>query len=136
MDRLTRFVDFIRTCPRAGAPLIDGFRDHCESGSDVRRCGECLADLCGPPSADAGESRSSGESFALAAMVPGQRARIERVPVRPGAPARLADMGVAPGAVLEVERTGPGGDPLYVLVNGYHLSIRRGEAKDILLRAL
>ena len=46
---------------------------------------------------------------------------------------RLLDMGLVPGAPVQVERIAPLGDPVEVEVRGYHLSLRRREAADILV---
>jgi Fe2+ transport system protein FeoA len=37
-------------------------------------------------------------------------------------------MGVIEGADVEVVRVAPMGDPIEILVQGYHLSLRRAEA--------
>ena len=44
---------------------------------------------------------------------------------------RLMEMGILPGTPLKVVRFAPLGDPVEVLVRGYHLSLRRGEAAGI-----
>ncbi len=44
---------------------------------------------------------------------------------------RIMDMGLLPGAELEMVRRAPLGDPLEVIVKGYHLSLRKEEAKRI-----
>lgn len=44
------------------------------------------------------------------------------------APGRLLEMGMLPGAVVEVVRLAPLGDPIDLKVRGYHLSIRKHEA--------
>ena len=41
---------------------------------------------------------------------------------------RLQEMGVNEGADLEVIRMAPLGDPMEILVQGYHLSLRKTEA--------
>ena len=41
---------------------------------------------------------------------------------------RLQEMGVIEGADLEVVRMAPLGDPMEILVQGYHLSLRKTEA--------
>jgi len=48
-----------------------------------------------------------------------------------GALRRIADMGVTPGAVIEVERVAPLGDPIEVKIRGYRLSLRKSEAAAI-----
>jgi len=66
-------------------------------------------------------------------LVTGDRARI--VCVNNGAPAcvrmRLLDMGVTKGATLKVERHAPLGDPVEIVLKGYHLAIRMSEARNI-----
>ncbi|HPQ68403.1 MAG TPA: ferrous iron transport protein A [bacterium] len=44
---------------------------------------------------------------------------------------RLLDMGLGKGTALKVEKIAPLGDPIDVLVKGYHLSLRKEEAKTI-----
>jgi Fe2+ transport system protein FeoA len=44
---------------------------------------------------------------------------------------RLLEMGVVPGAKVEVERLAPLGDPVEIMIMGYHLSLRRSEAAEI-----
>ena len=44
---------------------------------------------------------------------------------------KLLSMGLIPGVLFRVIRSAPMGDPLEILVNGFHLSLRRQEA-DIL----
>lgn len=44
---------------------------------------------------------------------------------------RLLDMGIVPGVEVRVERVAPLGDPIDVVVKGYHLSLRREEAKAV-----
>ena len=46
-------------------------------------------------------------------------------------PRRLMEMGMLPGAVVEVVRLAPFGDPIDLKVRGYHLSIRKHEADMI-----
>jgi len=44
---------------------------------------------------------------------------------------RIMDMGLLPGESLEMVRRAPLGDPLEVVVKGYHLSLRKSEARFI-----
>lgn len=41
---------------------------------------------------------------------------------------RLLEMGVIEGAGVEVVRMAPLGDPMEIIVQGYHLSLRKSEA--------
>jgi len=44
---------------------------------------------------------------------------------------RLIEMGLGKGTIIEVERVAPLGDPIEIKVKGYHLSIRKDEARHI-----
>lgn len=48
-------------------------------------------------------------------------------------PGRLMEMGLLPGTAIEVVRLAPLGDPMDVRVRGYHLSLRRHEARLVLV---
>lgn len=47
---------------------------------------------------------------------------------------RLLSLGVAPGISLKVVRRAPLGDPLQVQIGKLNLSIRRNEARNVLIR--
>jgi ferrous iron transport protein A len=61
----------------------------------------------------------------------GQRATIVRVGGEKAARRRLLDMGLVNGETVTVERVAPMGDPIEVLIKGYHLSLRKQEASQI-----
>ena len=44
---------------------------------------------------------------------------------------RLMEMGIVPGAPVSVIRSAPLGDPIEIRIRGYHLALRRGEARTI-----
>ena len=44
---------------------------------------------------------------------------------------KLMEMGCVPGEVVMVEQIAPLGDPISILVAGYHLSLRINEAENI-----
>ena len=44
---------------------------------------------------------------------------------------RMLSMGLVPGSKVKVEKVAPLGDPVDVLVEGYHLSLRKDEAELI-----
>ncbi|RLA96323.1 MAG: DtxR family transcriptional regulator, partial [Deltaproteobacteria bacterium] len=62
-------------------------------------------------------------------LEPGKKGRITAVKGKGGLRKRLLDMGIVPGALVEMERVAPLGDPVEVRVKGYHLSLRKEEAE-------
>ena len=69
----------------------------------------------------------------LSQLKPSERGTIAKIggdgPVR----RRILDMGVVPGTEVEVVKVAPLGDPVDLLIRGYHLSLRKEEAKEILV---
>ncbi len=49
---------------------------------------------------------------------------------------RLMSMGMVPGTEIKVEKVAPLGDPIDVLVKGYHLSLRKEEANQVIVEEL
>ncbi len=46
---------------------------------------------------------------------------------------RLYDMGVTPGAEIKLIKVAPLGDPMCILLRGYELSVRKDEAKEVVM---
>ncbi|MGC9172426.1 DtxR family transcriptional regulator [Caldisericum sp.] len=49
---------------------------------------------------------------------------------------KLLSMGVVPGTIVKVEKIAPLGDPIDILVLGYHLSLRKNEAEKIFVERI
>ena len=64
-------------------------------------------------------------------LVPGESARIKKIRGRGPIRRRLVDMGLTNGALIEMIKLSPLGDPVEYRVRGYHLSLRKSEAKTI-----
>ncbi|MFN4893023.1 MAG: ferrous iron transport protein A [Bacteroidota bacterium] len=68
----------------------------------------------------------------LSELKPGQEATIlafagEDISIK------LMEMGLVPGETILLEQVAPLGDPISVLVAGYHLSLRLNEAENIVV---
>lgn len=65
-------------------------------------------------------------------LTPGQRGLVKNVTGEGSAVyQRLLEMGVFEGAEVEVIRFAPLGDPMELRLHGYHLSVRKSEAKCV-----
>lgn len=62
---------------------------------------------------------------------PGQRARVIKIAGTGAIRRRLMDMGMIRGTEVEVLRTAPLGDPVEYRLLGYHLSLRKTEARMV-----
>ena len=76
------------------------------------------------------------EVIPLSQLKPGPRAAIVRVGGNGQIRRRYLEMGFVKGEVIRVERVAPLGDPVEYLVKGYHLSLRRADAENILVELL
>ena len=47
---------------------------------------------------------------------------------------RFMDMGITKGTEVKVEKIAPLGDPIEIVIRGYNLSIRKGDAEKIEMR--
>ncbi|MHC4549970.1 MAG: FeoA family protein [Planctomycetota bacterium] len=66
---------------------------------------------------------------------PGSRAEVRRVGGDPVVRQRLLEMGLVAGSSVRVVRWAPLGDPMQIELLGSHLSLRRSEARAILVRS-
>lgn len=64
-------------------------------------------------------------------LVPGESGRIIKISGRGAIRRRLVDMGLTSGAVIDMVKLSPLGDPVEYRLRGYHLSLRKSEAKTI-----
>jgi len=119
MDRLTRFFEFLQTCPHAdpiflarmhGCPVFSA------SGVCDRRCG--------------GKARALA-TVSLADIPAGESAQVERVDASGAIRRRLLDMGFLPGVEVRVERRALSGDPLWLRMHGFQVSLRKAEAAAV-----
>jgi ferrous iron transport protein A len=49
---------------------------------------------------------------------------------------RLLDMGVIKGETIEMEKVAPLGDPIQVMIKGYHLTLRKNEAESVMVQVV
>lgn len=78
--------------------------------------------------------RKEGKFMKTLRDVPcGQTARVSRLQGEGALKRRIMDMGITKGTEIYVRKVAPLGDPVEVTVRGYELSIRKGDAANILV---
>ena len=137
LERFVEFVDFVETCPRGGVKWIKGFGYHCDHDDTMESCEKCVSSILD----ELKEKRRNSEgrqrmTVQLNELEPGLKGRIVKIGRQGDARRRIAEMGITPGSLVEVERVAPLGDPIEVKVRGYHLSLRKDEAKKITVEKL
>ncbi|RKZ23472.1 hypothetical protein DRQ18_00470 [bacterium] len=114
LDRLLKFIKFIKECPGEEPFWLSGFQYYLETGKKSSLC------------------RRTGESLTLSDLNPGERVRIVRIEKKE-LRKRLGTMGVFPGVEVEIMGKGPFGDPIELKVKGSKLALRSDEANCILV---
>lgn len=137
LERFIQFAEFIEVCPRGGAKWIAGFDYHCDHGGTQENCEKCILMTL----EEVKQRRQQGGSKSMTTgklkdLKPGQRGKVLKINARGETNKRIVEMGVTPGAVIEVERVAPLGDPIDIKVKGYHLSLRKEEAGGIEIEAM
>ena len=69
----------------------------------------------------------------LADLAAGSRGIVQEIQVPAQYRSRLMEMGLLVGTPVELVRFAPLGDPVEIKVRGYHLSLRKHEAEQILV---
>ncbi|NQS91187.1 MAG: FeoA domain-containing protein [Chloroflexi bacterium] len=64
-------------------------------------------------------------------LVPGESGKITKIRGKGAIRRRLVDMGMTSGAVIDMVKISPLGDPVEYRLRGYHLSLRKSEAQTI-----
>lgn len=67
---------------------------------------------------------------------PGQVCVIESIGKKSSLRKRIIDMGLTIGTTIEVRKLAPLGDPIEILIRGYHLSLRKAEAAEVFVRLI
>lgn len=72
----------------------------------------------------------------LSELKPKDKGIIKRIEKSGSLKRKLLDMGVIPGGSIEIVKLAPLGDPVDVKIRGYHLSLRKEEASQILVEVV
>jgi ferrous iron transport protein A len=73
------------------------------------------------------------ETLRLSQLAVGASAVVREFPKQGAAFIRLREMGLLPGTRITLVRTAPLGDPMEIKVRGYHLTLRKTEAENVVV---
>ena len=71
----------------------------------------------------------------LTTLALGTTATVAEINLPPASRPRLMEMGLLVGSAVQLVRFAPMGDPVEIKVRGYHLTLRKSEAEQILVKA-
>lgn len=72
----------------------------------------------------------------LSDLLPGEKGVVKKVLGTSMTKRRIVDMGVVPGALVEVQKFAPLGDPMEIKIKGFNLSLRKNEGDMIELEII
>lgn len=126
MDRMVRFFEFMRSCPNTETGFLDRFHNCSKVNAELPECPhQCgLAD-------DPLHTEKPEKS--IADLKPGESGRVRQINTSGAIRQRLLDMGLLPDVVIRIERVAPTGDPIWIKLRGYQLSLRMNEARAVLV---
>ena len=73
-------------------------------------------------------------SISLRDLKEGDRAAIKAIRGEGAFKRRLLEMGFMPGTTVLIKKYAPLRDPIELVIKGYHVSLRRSEAQQVLVR--
>jgi len=76
-----------------------------------------------------------GDTQPLTSLEVGRDATVSEIKLSPDHRGRLLEMGLLVGTPFRLIRFAPMGDPVEIKVRGYHLTLRRQDAEQIMVRA-
>jgi len=136
MDKLTRFFEFIGNCPDGNPSFIDRFHQCRAVQPDLNgydsKCNDHICREHGSGHCKRHERRRATKS--LADLQVGETGKIAQVKAKGAIRQRLLDMGMLPNTEITLERLAPSGDPVWVKMQGFQLSLRKNEAEAILVQ--
>ena len=71
------------------------------------------------------------EKLSLDKVEPGKKGVVVQIKGTGSTRRRLMDMGIVSGALVEVIRRAPLGEPIEFKIKGYHLTLRKAEAEMV-----
>ena len=119
MDHLVRFLEFMGNC-HEGHRFLDRFQQCPQLHEGKPQCQACLHD-----------HQPEEKTMSIAQLKPGDRARVTQISGSGAIRQRLLDMGILPDVTVEVERVAPAGDPIWIKLQGFQLSLRANEASSV-----
>jgi len=127
MDRLVRLFEFLTVCPEGPQDFIKLFHKylfaHDNVPADVR------------PARDKKDKslKIEDKPMTIYDLKPGCSSKVTQITTHGAIRQRLIDMGILPGTEIKMERLAPTGEPVWIVLDGMHLSLRKHEAESVLI---
>ncbi len=121
LDKLLKFVEFVRAHGDDHSFRLSDFHDYLADGADPD--GHIPTKGC--------YLSPTIKATRLSELCPGMKGRIAFVSGRGAVRKRLLEMGLTSDTQFDVVRVAPLGDPIEIKIRGYNLSLRKSEAEHV-----
>ena len=128
MSKMVRLFEFLDNCPD-GQTFLDQFHTCPLVQEERTECPDSCAHL-----GDRADLEDRGvKTMSLDSLASGEEGKVLQVGGQGAVRQRILDMGILPGVRVRMERRAPTGDPIWIRVQGFQLSLRLREAESIQL---
>lgn len=128
MSKMVRLFEFLDNCPEG-----DKFLEQFHSCPLVQEERTACPDTCEHLGEAPNRAGKGQQTMSLDNLVTGDEGTVNQVSGHGAIRQRILDMGILPGVSVRVERVAPTGDPIWIRVQGFQLSLRKQEARSIQL---
>ncbi len=115
VDKIKRFIHFFENHQEDNAYFLSRYRKYLNQEEKMEKV------------------EAKAEIITLEALRPGEKGKVVKIKGKGSLRRRLLDMGVLPGTEVQLKKVAPLGDPIDLVIKGYHLSLRKEEAREILI---
>jgi len=114
-NRLVKFIEYIEAT-EANKKCLEGFHNFLKTGKI--------------------KTGKEAKLKKLSELKKGRKGIIKKINGTPFIKQRLLNMGLTPGEIITIERIAPLGDPVDIIIKGYHLSLRKEETELVLIEVI
>ncbi len=127
-EKFEKFIEFIDKCPRTDEEWLNSLKKYLCSEENNENCYECIKNLY--------EDYVNKPKLTLKDLKPGEKGKIIKFLKKTQLTKRLSDLGATSNEIVEVKKIAPLGDPIDIEIRGFHISIRKKDAENILVEKI
>ncbi len=124
--KFEKFNKFISSCPRTDENWLCRLKDYLNSDKREMDCVNCIEKFY--------KEYKDTPKLTLKDLKVGEKGKIVKFLKKNQLVKRLTDLGATSNEIITVKKIAPLGDPIDVEIRGFHLSIRKEDAKNIIVQ--
>ena len=123
--KFEKFNEFIKYCPRTNENWLCKLKEYLNSDKREMDCANCIEKFY--------KEYKNSPKLTLKDLNVGEKGKIIKFLKKNQLVKRLTDLGATSNEIITVKKIAPLGDPIDVEIRGFHLSIRKEDAKNIIV---